>query len=133
MAPTAIRSNSGFSLMEAMIAVMLLTVMMMWSLQGLMAVNRSVSANKIRQEAIKLGQELLVDARSEPYLGVSVPSPNPYNVQRQIASYDITYTVTATVIEEVPNISKSVAYNIVWTQGGKTHTYIARTLVSNHR
>lgn len=132
MAQTVPRYNEGgFTLLEAMVAVLLLTVMMMWSLQGLMTVNRTVSKNKIRLEAIKLGQELLVDARAQSYVAVAVGNTTS-TVARQIASYDINYTVNrnvAPVAGSPGSISKSVIYTIGWDNG--LHSYVARTVVSD--
>ncbi len=136
MVQTVHRYNErGFTLLEAMIAVLILTVMMMWSLQGLVTVTRTVSNNKIRMEAVKLGQELLVDARAQSYVALPVnPSTGPATstVARQIASYDINFTVIRDVIP-VPGSTGSyckwVKYTIGWDNG--RHSYVAQTVVSN--
>ncbi len=134
MAQSVIRYNKGFSLLEAMIAILLLAMMTMWALQGLVSINKTVSNNKIRQEAIKLGQELLVDARVEPYTTLSAISPLiPATINRQIASYDIAFTITPAVAIILAGVSKSVTYTITWTTEGDLHTYVAQTMVSNHR
>ncbi len=128
MAQTVIQSNDGFTLIEALMAVLLLTVMMLMSFQGLSTINRGVANNKIRLEAIKLGQELLVDTRMIPYV-INSSYTTPQIVSRQVASYDINYTVNKVIVVEVPNVSKSVTFTIQWDGGN--HSYVARTLVSD--
>lgn len=126
---TVHRNDKGFSLLEAMLAVFILTIMMLWSLQGLVTVNQSVSQNKIRQEAVSLGQELLVDARSmDTYVTLPV-GDTTVDMSRQVASYDVVFSVNRVVDAFIPGVSKSVVYTISWDGGN--HTYIARTVVSN--
>lgn len=126
----ALRSNKGFTLIEAMIAVAILVITTLWSLQGLISVKQNVSANVIREEAVKLGQELLTDARVTPYAAPALNSVDEtFNVTRQIASYDISFTVRRLIVVVLAGTTKSVEYTIGW-DGGR-HSYIARTLVSD--
>ena len=129
MAQTVHLNKEGFTLVEAMIAVFLLTVMMLWSMQGLIAVKQNVSNNKIRKEAISLGQELLVDARStDTYVTLPV-GDTTVDMPRQIANYDIVFSVNRVVQAIIPGVSKSVVYTISWNNGATN--YIASTVVSN--
>ena len=129
MALLATKFNDGFSLLEAMIAVFILTVGMLLSMQGLMTINSSNSDNQIREEAVRLGRELLVDARSEAYSALSADVVSP--ISRQIGSYKIDFTVTETVEVVVMGVSKSVEFLIEWDRKGQTHSYMARTIVSD--
>jgi prepilin-type N-terminal cleavage/methylation domain-containing protein len=129
MALLALQCDDGFSLLEAMIAVLILTVAMMWAMQGLLTINSANSDNQIREEAVRLGRELLVDARSEAYAVLSEDVASP--ISRQIGSYTIDFTVTETVTVVVTGVSKSVEYLIEWDRKGQTHSYLSRTIVSD--
>ena len=129
--PALLSNNRGFTLLEAMIAFLILTVSMLLTMEGLITANRNVAQNKIRLEAMKLGQELLNDARNQSYVSLAVTSPatTHFQSQRQIASYDISYDIYRTVAVEVSGVSKSITYRITWNNG--KHTYTTNTLISD--
>jgi len=111
-----------------MIAVAILVISSLWTLQGLISVKQNVSANVIREEAVKLGQELLTDARVTPYGSLSLVNDTQV-VTRQVANYDISFTVKRLIEVVLAGTTKSATYTIEW-DGGR-HSYVARTVVSD--
>jgi len=111
-----------------MIAVAILVISSLWTLQGLISVKQNVSANVIREEAVKLGQELLTDARVTPYGSLSLVNDTQV-VTRQVANYDISFTVKRLIKVVLAGTKKSATYTIEW-DGGR-HSYVARTVVSD--
>ncbi len=132
------KEAKGFTLIEAMIAVLILTVMMLWSARALVGIKNSGVEDVIRQEAVKLGQELVNDVRNEDY--TAIPNGNLTQViTRQVSGFDINFTVNRVVAVELVNTAKSVVFTITWqsvgqqgvsaTEGTTGRTYIARTMV----
>lgn len=132
------KNNEGFTLVEAMIAVLILTVMMLASTIALVDIKDKGVENVIRQEAVKLGQELVNDARNQQYSALPVGTINQ-NITRHASGFDVNFAVQRTINDVVLNTAKSVVYTISWTSTAKAgwsatdgvsgKTYMARTLV----
>lgn len=120
----------GFTLVEAMIAIFILTVMMLTTTVALVDIQDRGVENVIRQEAVKLGQELINDARNEEFSALPAGSSNQ-QITRQVAGFDVSYGVQRDIAEVVLNTAKSVNYVITWTSTAKSNakSYTARTLV----
>lgn len=123
----------GFTLIEAMLAVLLLTIMMLASVVALMSLKDRSIENVIRQEAVKLGQELVNDVRNQPYSILPVGTTDT-TTPRHGGGFDINFAVNRVVTDVIPSTSKSVVYTITWTSASITNpdkTYVTRTLVGN--
>lgn len=124
----------GFTLIEAMIAILLLTVMMLASVVALVSIKDRNVENVIRQEAVKLGQELVNDTRNQPY-SIIPNGTTDSTVTRHGGGFDITFAVNQVVADLLPiGNAKSVIFTITWTSASMTNankTYVTRTLVGN--
>lgn len=123
-------NNQGFTLIEAIIATLLLSVMMLWSVQGMIGTYQYASRNHLRDEAVRLAGEELTDARNTPYATLAAGTTTR-TVQRQIRSYDVTYTITEVVATALANIAYSIQITVVWNYGGTPYQYQVTTLVGD--
>lgn len=126
------KDSPGFTLIEAMIAILLLTVMMLASIMGLVDIKNRGVENTIRQEAVKLGQELVNDIRNEDYAAIG-NGQVIQNVTRQVGGFDMVYVVQEDIADVVAGTAKSVIYTISWTSSFNSNakTYTTRTLVAD--
>jgi type IV pilus assembly protein PilV len=130
MVQTVSLNNKGFTLIEATIATLLLSLIMLWSVQGMIGTYKYSTRNNLRDEAIRLAGETLTDARNTPYASLVIATTTS-TVQRQIRSYDVTYTITEDVKTALPNIANSVEVTVAWTYSGTPYQYQVSTLVGD--
>lgn len=129
------RNKQGFTLLETIIAVTILTVMMFGSLKALMEMYEIASNNILRDQAVRLADEILTDYRNIPYddslLDIGVDAQYPKNYQRQVNNANVVYTATVTVATAVTNVAKSVQVQITWNVKNKPYSYTTSTVVGN--
>ena len=130
MVPAVQHTNSGFSLLETVIATLLLTVMMLWSVQGMITAYNYTGRNQLRDEGVRLAGEALTDARNTPYISLSSGTTTK-TVARQIRSYDLNYTVDQVVVSEIANLAYSVEITVKWQHKGKNYQYQVATIVGD--
>lgn len=82
------RSNQGFTLIEAMVSLVILAVILLGLQAGMMTTITMNTENLLRNEAVKLAQEKIGEYR----VNGSVPDTSE-NVERQIRNFKVQYTV----------------------------------------
>ncbi len=125
------RNNKGFTLLEAMIAILLLSLIMLMALQGLMSAYIYVDRSSLRDEAVRISDTMLTTARNTAYTNLNTldTTGSPVDVTRQIRSYDVTYSVTTTVTTVSP--LRSVKITVTWNHKGTPYTYTDTTLIGD--
>ncbi len=127
MAQIATRSNQGFTLVEVLISMLVLAVGMLGSIAGVMAAADYNLANLLRNEAIKIAQEQLDNARTGQY---PLIADNNATVQRQIRKTLQTFTVIQSVTPGGPSNSlKQVRIIMRWTFKDRTRQYLTETII----
>lgn len=130
MVQTVTHDNKGFSLLEAVIATLLLSVMMLWTMQSMISAYSFSGRNHLRDEAVRLAGEALTDARNTPYASLT-PGTTTNTIQRQIRSFDVGYTVEQVVATEVASIAYSVVITVEWRHEGNDYDYSVATIVGD--
>lgn len=123
------KDQAGFSLVEAMIAIFLLTIMMLGALRGMTTIYDIGRLNAIRDEGSKLSQEMLTDASNQLYTALVTQAP--VQVARQVKNVDVNFTVTQTVIVQVASVAKSVNILVAWNYKGKNYSQTSSIIVGN--
>lgn len=128
MEQAVFRNNKGFTLLEALIAIVLLSIMMLGALTGLIASYKSTSLNALRDEGVKLAQELVNDERNTPYTS-HVLGTTTQTYQRQVSNAAVTYTVQKTVSDVSLGLIRSVQLVVSWPHKGLTYTYTSTAII----
>jgi type IV pilus assembly protein PilV len=126
----AMQNKKGLTLVEVMIALLILLVVSLALMQTAMVSIDANTRNASRDEAVKIAEELIDEARSLPFddfdqNGTTDPDPLTMNgtVTRQIRNTTITYTTT-TVVDTFNEDNKEIDIAVSWTWAGQ---------LSNHR
>ncbi|MGC9194486.1 MAG: prepilin-type N-terminal cleavage/methylation domain-containing protein [Syntrophobacteraceae bacterium] len=138
------RKTGGFTLVEVMVALIILALGLLGSLVGIMASLDSGSRMEIRNEAIKIAQQQQEKARdiaSANYANLGATFNAAYIVKRQVREALVTYTVTP-LVTPAPAASTCggncgasiVQFTVTWPDKGLTgvnnrNTYILQTIV----
>jgi len=131
MERAVLQNDKGFTLLETIIAMTILTVMMLGTLQALIGTYTFSRNNTLRDYAVKIAQELITDYRNIPYNDPALAGGaiTPATYTRQIGNSTVTFTSQGNITQEVPNVAKSVTINITWTNKGIQHTVKSTTIV----
>ncbi len=129
-----LRRNNGFTLIEVMVAILILMVGMLGLLQ---AINLSMDVNlrnQVREEAVNVGEGAMNELRNKGFDNISVATPAtqaynyaPYLVQSKIRGTSRSYTVSrsSTVISPASGVgqpvTKQLGVVVQWTYKGTTY------------
>lgn len=132
----ALRNNRGFSIIEGLVAMMILMVVMLGMLQTIIISSDATMKNTYRDMAVKVSQEQLETIRNSVAAGdpnLTAVTSSIFTVNRQIRNTSIAYTVNRFVntvqIAAGANNSKWVDLSITWTHKGETFSYNTSTIV----
>lgn len=142
------KDKNGFSLIELMVAVVILTISTFGILEALTRYTRINIDNAMRNEAMRITEERMEVLRGLPFNDSSdglkpdngSPLPNsaqlPTTVTRSIRKMDISYAVQTTISQLsfrqdgiTPN-SKAVRVLITWASKGTSHQHSAATVIT---
>lgn len=132
------RKRGGFTLIEVMVALIVLALGMLISVMGVMATIDQGVLDEMRSDAIKIGQELTEAARNMPYAGIQ-PYPWPHQVTRQVEKRNVTYNVQMQYAASgtAGNAAQDamVQFTVTWqfkpplSNYLHTYSYVAQTIV----
>ena len=124
------KTEEGFSLIEALVAMLILSVILLGALQGLMVSYRTSSTNTLRNEAISMAEETANALRNTPYANL-VDGTTTNIVLRQVANASVPFTVTQVVADSVASVAKSAQITVTWPYQGQTITHTTTIIVGN--
>lgn len=128
--PAVMRDKFGFTLLEAIIATLILSLTMLWTMQSVLSAYNYTSRNQIRDEAVRLADEILTDFRNTPFNNL-VAGTSSVDIDRQVRSYDVTFTTDRDVQSALGGLANSVEVKINWSHGGQNYDYTVSTVIGN--
>ncbi|KJU86988.1 conserved hypothetical protein, membrane or secreted [Candidatus Magnetobacterium bavaricum] len=126
------RNNKGFTLVEALISMVILMFVMLGLLSAITVTSDVTYKNELRDEVSKIIKEELEATRDTDFDTVLTgtcqicTSPNTYTRQFRNASVDFGITKTVTVLD--PN-NKRVDITVTWSYKGETLSYTVNTII----
>jgi type IV pilus assembly protein PilV len=117
-------ASRGFTLVEVLVAMLVLLFGMLGSLVGVIAAGDYNLGSALRSEAVKIAQEQLENTRVGRY---DLIAPTTLQVQRQIRKTPQNFQVTTTVTTN--DTLRQVNVNVQWTFKNRTHSHSAETII----
>lgn len=121
------RNNRGFTLVEVMLALLILLFITLAMMQFALVSIDSNMKNVLRDEAVRIAEASMNDARSTGYDGLSAGTTTATVSRnfRDIANFAYTTTSTVTQLSN----AKEVDINVSWTWKQQTFTHTVSTLM----
>lgn len=126
MPTTVSKNNKGFTLVEVMIALVVLLFVFLALMQtALMSIDSNM-VNVLREEAISIAEEQMTDVRNTAYADVaSVAAATVSRNIRNVQGFD--YTVTRTVADNTT--TKQVAITVTWSWKNDAYRHQITTIL----
>lgn len=126
MDPTAFRNNEGFTLVEVLVAMVILLLGLMASLYGVMTALDYNLSNNLRNEARIIAQEQMENTRNTAYANIPV-GDTVSQIQKHLRKAVRTFQVTTSVV--LGTNLKQVRVTVQWTHKDRTHSYALESIV----
>lgn len=122
-------NQSGFTLIEIMIAFVIILIVMLGLLNLTAQVTEVGVRNAIRDEAVRLAEEIMDQERAKPFDDIGKP-PTINKRTRKIrnVSFEYEYSVSAQPNSNDANI-KIITVEISWDYRGKQYTHSISSIV----
>ncbi len=121
-------SAKGLSLVEVMMAFLVLLVTSLALMQTALVSIESNMKNVLRDEAASVAEQRLNDARSTPFDAVvSDPTP-PVVINRTLKNMQVSYNTTM-VVNTLDVTNKQVGVTVTWPWKGVNYTHSATTII----
>ncbi len=134
-----VKQNKGFTLIEALVSIFLLAVVFLGLLTGLILTYNISTKNEIRNQAIKLTQELLEDYRSTDFdsitdTNISCTDNSATTITRKVKNSTITYQIGKKIVTHTDTTGngldvKEIQIETCWDYKGKQYKVTMNTLI----
>lgn len=129
MEPVAFSNNQGFTLVEFLISIVILTVVLLALLE---TVNLSIAhnmKNQLRNQAVMVTDEKMNTEKLKPFDAISSGTTKVYTDTYRIGLAQKNYSSTKT-ITTISSQTKSININVSWYYKGQRYTHSIITLVT---
>ncbi len=126
MKPTAGSSRKGFTLVEVLVALVILSIAMLGVLDAMAIAMQQNVELYCRDEAVRIAEQDMNQVRNTLFTGIGNSN---YNVSRTYKQFQKTFTVQRTVTAYSGN-SYSVQVQVSYTINGRAHAHNATSIVS---
>lgn len=117
---------SGFTLIEVMIAFVIILIVML----GLLNLTAQVVAvnvkNTVRDEAIKVAEEVIEQERAKPFEDIK---SGQKTIKRNLRNFSIPYTVTINVPATPSTDAKIINVTVTWQYRGTNYNHTISSLI----
>lgn len=125
-------NDSGFTLIEFMVSIVILMVGLLGMLQGInIAMSKNVES-MLRNEAVSLADELMLRKKARTFVSISTTSTNPAwtTMTRLTRGVSKNYSVQQIVQPLTAANSKEIVVNVNWNYKGSTKGHSVSSVVS---
>lgn len=125
-----ILNDQGFSLIELLVAVVILMVGLLGTLQGVNVAIQENMKNELRNKATGIAEAVLASEKSKPFDNISSPVTRNSTTSTQIRSF----TKQFSIIKQVDNTgsnTKNIQVGVSWIHKGVTYEQQISSLLSN--
>ena len=125
------QKNSGFTLVEVLVAIAFLTISMLAILHALgLSVEHNMK-NIIMDEAVRIAEQRMNELRNTPFVSLtSSTSSTRITTTRQIRNKSFTYTVDW-IVEDFSTDSRAIQVIVQWPDWrNKIHRHTATSIMS---
>lgn len=125
MVRNVIQDKRGFTLIEIMISFIVILITML----GLLNLTAQVTAvsvkNTIRDEGIKVAEEIMTQQRALPY--DNIVTNTPANITRNLRNFSVTYSPTVSVTPYAN--AKTIDVTVRWQYRGTPYSHTISSFV----
>lgn len=126
MQRTARSGNKGFTLIEVMVALVILMISMMGILEAMVVAMQQDLENYSRDEAVRIAEQKMNEARNEDFATLaSQTSTEDRTYKQRTRRFTVNRTITA-----LSTNSCSVQLRVGWTIKGKSHAHSITSIIS---
>jgi type IV pilus assembly protein PilV len=126
-----INSKNGFTILEFLVAMVILSVGLLGLLQCINLAMEKNLENIYRTEAVTLASDRMMQKRSKSFVSISTTVADPPKVALGRATRGIfrNYSVQEIITQSTPK-SKEIVINISWKNKGKSFSHSISSFVS---
>ena len=128
MARPVWQNSKGMSLIEVMIAIVLLMIVSMALMQTSLVGYQTNIQNALREEATRVADEEMSKQRDTAYTAL-VAGTGTAVVARNFRGFAVDFTITTTITDISTVNSKQITVGISWPYRGKTYYHSITTIV----
>ncbi|GAB6071802.1 hypothetical protein JCM14244_01790 [Venenivibrio stagnispumantis] len=118
-----LKNNKGFTLIESLVALVILAIVLLGLLTGLMVAIDMNTRNILRDEAVKIADKYAEICKND------ITKCTSSTEERQFRNFKEQYNIDITIdIPTVTNV-KIVTINVTWQYRGKNYSHTTKTAV----
>jgi len=123
---TVLLNRRGVSLVEVMIALVVLLLVFMALMQTtLVSINANMN-NVLRDEAVAVAEQKIIEVRSMPFGG---GGGGTTTATRNVRNIPVTYTIVTAVTADPVNINnEQISVQVTWTWKGQPFSHVMNTM-----
>lgn len=128
MARNAKRYKNGMTLIEVMIAIVILMVVSLAVMQtALVGMNTNLQ-NSLRDEAVNVADQRMNELRNMPFDSIALGTHVEAGIVKASRASNVTYTPTR-AITQINADMKQITMSIAWSYRGKNYTHSVTTIM----
>ncbi len=121
-------NNRGMSLIEIMLAMVILLIVSLAVMQTAIVGMNSNVQNALRDEAVSVADRRMNELRNTAFDGISAGTQVEPAIAGTTRSFTVNYTPTRAVTQINPDM-KQITLSIAWNYRGKNYTHSITTIV----
>ncbi len=126
---TLISNDRAFTLVEVLVAIIILTVGLLGMLQVINLAIVTNMQNDFRNQAVLIAEEELAQKKSLPFSNITAHEQKSLHVKAPLRNASVNYSVTY-MVDDVGN-SKKIDVGVRWQLKNNTYEHVISSMVAN--